>query len=167
MADLYPGLFDGPAGAEAIVVNYIADEAIEIGAPVVAVAGATGELNARVEPETDGTLYVVGVVVGGDANGIWSDGTVANDGNAADAAGDAVKVCTSGRCKVRVNASSGGANSNISIGDPLSIGAADEIAQKQQADDYVFGRALQVATGASDAILCEITHEGERTILAT
>ena len=160
MADLAAGVFDGAAGAEAIVVNYIADEAIEIGAPVIWVAAGTGEIFPRVEPSTDGTLTVAGVCVGGDSNGIWVDGTVANDGDAATNAGDSVKVCTKGRCKVRVNGSSGGANSNIAIGDALAIGAADEIAQRAQTSDFIFGRALQVSTGASDAILCEVPMEG-------
>lgn len=160
MTDKYAGIFDGAADPSAMVINAIADEAIEIGAPVIAVAAGTGEINPRVEPTTDGTLYVAGVVVGGDANGIWVDGTVANDGNAADAAGESVKVCTRGRCKVRVDGSTGGANSNIAIGDPLSCGGSDEVAQRAVASDFVFGRALQTSTASTDAILCEVTLEG-------
>jgi len=160
MTDNYSGLFDGAADAGAIVVNAIADEAIEIGAPVIVVAAGTGELNPRVEPTTDGTLFVAGVVVGGDNNGIWVDGTTANDGEAASAAGETVKVCTRGRCKVRVDGSTGGANSNIALGDPLSCGGADETAQRAVASDFVFGRALQTSTASTDAILCEVTLEG-------
>ena len=160
MADLYPGLFDGAAGAEALVVNFIADEAIKIGGPVQIVAGATGELAPRVEPEATGVLYIAGVAVGGDANGIWVDGSTANDGNAADAAGDTVKVCIFGRCKVRVDGSTGGANSNIAIGDSLSAGI-DETAQRAITDDSVFGRAMQAATGINDAILCMVNQEGD------
>jgi|LWDU01.1.fsa_nt_gi hypothetical protein len=160
MTDNYAGLFDGAADATALVINAIADEAIEIGSPVIGVAAGTGEINPRVEPTTDGTLYVAGVVVGGDANGIWVDGTTANDGNAADAAGESVKVCTHGRCKVRVDGSTGGANSNIAIGDPLSCAGTDEIAQRAVSGDFVFGRALQTSTASTDAILCEVTLEG-------
>ena len=159
MTDNYQGLFDGAADSAALVINAIADEAIEIGAPVIVVAAGTGEINPRVEPTTDGTLFVAGVVVGGDANGIWVDGTTANDGNAADAAGDSVKICTHGRCKVRVDGSTGGANSNIALGDPLSCGI-DEIAQRAVASDFVFARALQTSTASTDAILCEVTLEG-------
>jgi len=160
MTDNYPGLFDGGADAGAIVINAIADEAIEIGAPVIPVPAATGEKSPRVEPTTDGTLAVVGVVAGGDNNGIWVDGTTANDGEAASAAGEAVKVVTHGRCKVRVDGSTGGANSNIAIGDPLSCSGTDEIAQRAVAGDFVFGRALQASTAFTDAILCEVTLEG-------
>lgn len=160
MTDKYPGLYDGSADSASLVINAIADEAIEIGAPVIPVAAATGELSPRVEPTTDGTLFIAGVVVGGDANGIWVDGTIANDGNAADAAGETVKVCTRGRCKVRVDGSTGGANSNIAIGDPLSAAGTDEIAQRAVASDFVFARALQTSTASTDAILCEVTLEG-------
>jgi len=159
MTDNYPGLYDGPADSSASVINAIADEAIEIGSPVIPVAAATGEKNPRVEPTADGTLYIAGVVVGGDANGIWVDGTTTNDGSAASAAGEAVKVVTSGRCKVRVDGSTGGANSNIVIGDPLSA-SIDGVAQRAVASDFVFGRALQASTAVQDAILCEVTLEG-------
>ena len=160
MTDNYPGIANGPIDDAAITINYIADEAIEIGAPVIYVAAGTGEILPRVEPSTGGTLTVAGVVVGGDAEGVWSDGTVANDGNAADAAGETVRVCSLGRCKVRVNGSTGGVNSNIALGDALSIGAADEIAQRAVTSDFVFGRALQATIGVSDAIACYVTLEG-------
>jgi len=160
LTDNYPGLASGPIGDDAITVNYIADEAIEIGAPVIPVAAGSGEILPRVEPTTDGTLFVVGVTVSGDAEGIWSDGTVANDGNVADAAGDTVRVCTKGRCKVRVDGSTGGANSNIAIGDPLSCSGTDEVAQRAVASDFVFARALQTSTASTDAIACEVTLEG-------
>jgi hypothetical protein len=159
MTDNYAGLFDGAADSAALVVNAIADEAIEIGSPVISVAAGTGEINPRVEPTADGTLAIAGVCVGGDANGIWVDGTTANDGSAASAAGESVKVCTTGRCKVRVDGSTGGANSNIAIGDPLSA-SIDGVAQRAVASDYVFGRALQTSTAVQDAILCEVTLEG-------
>lgn len=160
MTDNYPGLFDGAADSSAMVINAIADEAIEIGAPVISVAAATGELSPRVEPTAVGETPIAGVVVGGDANGIWVDGTTTNDGNAASAAGEAVKVVTRGRCKVRVDGSTGGANSNIAIGDPLSASPTDEVAQRSQTGEFIFGRALQATTGVEDAILCEVTLEG-------
>jgi len=160
MTDKYPGLFDGAADSSAIVINAIADEAIEIGSPVISVAPATGEIAPRVEPTaTNG--HVSGVVVGGDANGIWVDGTTTNDGSAASAAGEAVKVVTRGRCKVRVDGSTGGVNSNIAIGDPLCAGDVDGVAKLcVTAGDIVFGRALQTSTAVQDAILCEVTLEG-------
>lgn len=159
MTDNYSGLYDGAADAAALEINAIADEAIEIGSPVIPVAAATGEKDPRVEPTADGTLFIAGVVTGGDANGIWVDGTTTNDGSAATAAGETVKVCTTGRCKVRVDGSTGGANSNIVIGDPLSA-SIDGVAQRAVASDFVFARALQASTAVQDAILCEVTLEG-------
>jgi hypothetical protein len=160
MTDKYPGLFDGAVDSAASVINAIADEAIEIGSPVISVAAATGELNPRVEPTaTNG--HVTGVVVGGDANGIWVDGTTTNDGSAASAAGESVKVCTNGRCKVRVDGSTGGVNSNIAIGDPLCAGDVDGVAKLcVTAGDIVFARALQTSAAVQDAILCEVSFEG-------
>jgi len=160
MTDKYPGLYDGAADTAASVINAIADEAILIGSPVITVAAGTAEVSPRVEPTTDGTLYVAGVCVGGDGNGIWVDGTTTNDGDAATAAGESVKVVTKGRCKVRVDGSTGGANSNIAIGDPLSCAGTDGIAQRAVASDFVFARALQTSTAVGDAILCEVTLEG-------
>jgi len=159
MTDKFTGLYDG-AFPESLVISQIADEAIKIGSPVIAVAAATGEIEPRVEPTDDGTLFIRGVCIGGQNNGIWVDGTTTNDGNAASAAGEAVKVCTRGRCKVRVDGSTGGANSNIAIGDPLSASGTDAIAQRAVASDFVFGRALQTSTAYTDAILCEVTLEG-------
>ena len=160
MADLAAGIFDGGAGAEAIVTNWTASTAIEIGAPVIQTAIGTGEIFPRVTTATDGTLLTwIGVCVGGDANGIWVDGTTTNDGSAAAAAGETVKVCTKGRCKIRVDGSTGGANSNIALGDALSGGAAN-VAQRAQTGDFILGRALQASTASTDAILMEVTMEG-------
>ena len=160
MTDKYPGLFDGAADSAAIVINAIANEAMDIGSPVNFVAPATGEIAPRVALiATNG--HVGGVVVGGDANGIWVDGTTTNDGSAAAAAGDTVKICTQGRCKVRVDGSTGGASSNIAVGDPLCAGDVDGVAKLcVTAGDIVFARALQTSTAVQDAILCEVSQEG-------
>lgn len=155
MADLYTGLFDG-ALPEASVVNMIADEAIPVFSPVIYVAAGTGERSPRVEPNNTQGARAAGVAVGGDANGIPVDGTIANDGNAAAAAGDTVKVCTRGRCKVRVNGSTGA----ISVGSKLTIDAVDGFAEVAAAGDEVFATALQASSGAADLILCEVNIEG-------
>ena len=160
MTDKAAGLFDGPAGSEALVVNAVAAAALKIGCPVTLSAAGTGELFPRVTTDTTGTAFIFGVVVGGSDNGIWVDGTTTNDGSAALAAGTTVKVCTKGRCKVRVDGSTGGTNSNIALGDPLSTSGTANIAQRAVASDYIFARALQTSTAFTDAILCEVTLEG-------
>lgn len=159
MADRYPGLANGPVGDDAITVNYTASAALLIGAPVVGATTGTGELLPRLATDTTGTAFVIGVTVSGVADGVWVDGLTANDGQVASAAGDSVRVCTFGRCKVRVDGSTGGANSNIAVGDPLSCGAAS-IAQRAVASDYVFARALQTSSVSTDAIACCVTLEG-------
>jgi hypothetical protein len=105
-----------------------------------------------VEPNNTQGAVAAGVVVDGDNRGFAGG----SDENSAAAAGEAVVLCTSGRCKVRVNGSTGA----IAIGDPLTIDAADGFAEIAAASDYVFGRALQASTAASDYILCQITLEG-------
>jgi hypothetical protein len=67
-----------------------------------------------------------------------------------------VKVCIFGRCKVRVNGSTGA----IALGANLTIDAVDGIAEVAAASDIVFGRALQASTGASDFIACNFNNVG-------
>ena len=152
MTDLYPGIFDGAVDESAVVINAIADEAITIGSPVILVAAGTGEQAPRVEPNDTQGAYCFGVCVGGQANGTYGGSSE----TAASAAGEAVKVCISGRCKVRVNGSTGA----ISIGSKLTLDAVDGIAEVAAASDEVFARALQASTGASDFILCNVDQEG-------
>ena len=155
MADKYPGIKRGPTGSEAITINRIADEAISIGSPVIAVAPATGELDVRVEPNASaGVATVVGVVVDGDNRGTFGG----SDENSASAAGEAVSVCTKGRCKVRVDGSTG--TSAISIGDGLAVGATDGYARQAVTGDFVFAKALQASTVFGDFILCDVDLEG-------
>ena len=152
MTDLYPGIFDGAVDEAATVINAIADESVTIGSPVIVVAAATGELAPRVEPNATQGARAFGVCVGRQDNGTYGGSSEV----AASAAGEAVKVCTQGRCKVRVN----GSTSAISINSPLTIDAVDGIAEIAAASDIVFGIALQASTGASDFILCQVNPEG-------
>lgn len=159
MADLIGGIFDGAAGAEALVINAIANEAIKIGSPVVFVAPASGEIFPRVAHPAAATDEIIGVVVGGDNNGIWVDGSTTNDGDAAAAAGEVVKVCTQGRCKVRVKAD----GTNITAGADQLTYQADGFADVATATDWAFAVALTTATGATDAILCYVNPTGIKT----
>jgi len=159
MADLIGGIFDGAAGAEAIVVNAIANEALAIGSPVVYVVAAAGEIFPRVAHPAGATDEIIGVVVGGDNNGIWVDGTLTNDGDAAAAAGEVVKVCIFGRCKVRVKADV----TNLVAGETPLTYLSDGIADAAIATDYTFGLALTTTTGAEDAVLCLVQPTGVQT----
>lgn len=159
MADLASGLFDGASGAEALVINAIANEALKIGSPVQYVDAAAGEIFPRVAHPTASTVPVIGVVVGGDNNGIWVDGTTVNDGEAAAAAGETVKVCIYGRCKVRVDGNAAAVVAGVS---QLAYDA-DGVADVATATDYAFAIAMQDSTNATDAILCQVQATGVQT----
>lgn len=159
MTDLATGLFDGASGTEAIVINAIANEALKIGSPVVFVAAAAGEVFPRVAHPANAQDEIVGVCVGGDNNGIWKDGTLVNDGDAAAAAGETVKVCIFGRCKVRVKADG---TSIVAGATPLTY-LSDGIADAALVTDYVFGVGLQSTSGVEDAILCHVNPTGVQT----
>jgi len=150
MTDLYPGLFDGAIDERAYVVNAIADEQITIGSPVIIVAPGSGEQLPRVEPTAVITDAVYGIVVGGDLNGTYggSSEIVAE-------AGDAVKVCVNGRCKVRVD----GSGTPIAIGSPLSASGSDGVAVIGIATAHIFARAQQVSS-STDFIACFVDQEG-------
>ena len=150
--DQYTGLENGTIDAGALTFNAIADEAIEIFSPVILVAAGTGERLPRVEPNASQGVAAVGVVVNGD-----NDGTVSgSDQESASAAGQAVSVCYSGRCKVRVLAST----VNIAVGDKLTIAGTDERAEKAVTGDEIFGVALQASTADGDYIACLVNPQG-------
>lgn len=157
MTDQYTGLENGTVDggvAGSIVIEAIADEAVDIGAPVILVAAGTGERLPRVEPNNTQGAHAFGVVVAGVKDGTFSG----SDQSAADAAGEAVSVCVLGRCKVNVDGSVGG---NIAVGSKLTLSdTADGLAEVAAASDEVFGRALQASTANGDTIVCFVNSEG-------
>jgi hypothetical protein len=95
VGELLPKIFEGPVGSEATVIDAVAAGAIDLWSPVILVTPGTGEDLARVSTTTTANnVLCFGIVVG----------PVKASGKAADAAGDKVNVCISGRCKVKVNA---------------------------------------------------------------
>ena len=157
MADKAAGIFDGGAGAEAIEINLIANEAMKIGSPVQLFDAASGEIMPRAGHPTSNLVPVVGVVTGGDNNGIWVDGTLTNDGNAAAAAGEVVKVCIFGRCKCRVDGDTAGA---FVAGVSRLAYKADGVADVALVTENAFAVAGQDATGAFDAIIVFVNDTG-------
>lgn len=155
MADLYTGLENGgidSGTAGNVIIECIANEAITLGSPVKLASIPTGERLPRVEPTGSQGIAILGVVVAGVNDGTFSG----SDVSASIAAGDAVSVCIFGRCKVRVNGSTGA----IAIGDKLTADSQDGFAEIAAASDEVFGRALQASTGAEDFIACLVNPEG-------
>lgn len=151
MTDKYAGLFDGAIDEAAYVINAIADEQITIGSPVIIVAPAAGELLPRVEPIDSQGVYIYGVCVGGDANGIYGGAS-----EVAGIAGDAVKICVNGRCKARVD----GVIGAIIVGSPLTASGTDGVAELAIAADVTFARALQPSTASTDFIAVHVDQEG-------
>lgn len=156
----YKNITTGPLDQDAIVESFIAEEAnILLWSPVALVAAGTGEYMARAGPTaTANDPKVIGVVVGPlkDAENLY----------ASLAAGDAIQVCTHGKCKVRVDGTDA-----IAVGDALVSYAADYYAALMAADagaTYVqadvntllgvlqsgFAKALYAATVDADIIAC-------------
>ena len=154
-----PGIQSGPFGSEAIVANYIANAAINIGAVVTDAAAGTGEYSTRVSHGTTTSGTLRGVVIGGDARGTYATtgyaGTAATQ--ACSAAGQGAQVCISGRCLVLVN----GSTASIAVSDPLTADPNNAgFAVKAAAAGFVVARALQASTLFGDYILCDVVREG-------
>lgn len=147
---------------EGIVETYLAEEAsIKLWSPVAVVAAGSGEYIARAGPTaTASDAKVIGVVVGPlrDAENLY----------ACDAIGQAIQVCTKGKCKIRVDGTDA-----IAVGDALvsyeadysaKLATIDAGAAYVQADIqalYVvqqacFAMALYAATVDGDIIPCNV-----------
>ncbi len=151
MTNQFPGLARGPIDHEASsVINSIANEAITMGDLVqLDTSGApTSEILPRVEVADtgQGSDSSYGVVVGGDADGIYGSGAAAVDDTtrAALAAGEAVVVVTQGRCLARVTGT-------ITIGGSLTQSATAGVLEPALAGDTVIAKALQTTTTADIA----------------
>ena len=112
------------------------------------VAPGAGTQLPRVEPiDASITEVIYGVCVGGDQNGTYGGAS-----EIAGEAGDSVKICVNGRCKVRVD----GSGTPIVIGSPLSASTTDGVAVIAIATAHVFALAQQDST-STDLIarLCD------------
>ncbi len=158
MTNLYLGLARGPIDHEASsVINAIANEAITMGDLVqLDVSGPpTSELLPRIEVADGGQgLTAYGIVVGGDADGIYGTGAAAVDDTtrAAIAAGEAVVVVTQGRCLARVSGT-------ITIGDELTQDATAGALEAAVAGDIVIAKALQT-TSTADIAAVDVQRVG-------
>ena len=159
MANNYLGLSRGAFPRDQVtVINARAAAAIFNGDGVVLAAPGTDELRPSVTPSTGTTDEMYGIVVGGDADGIYSaDGTrTSPDNSAATAAGQTVEVCTQGRCLANVD----GSGSPISIGSALIGSATSGVLVVAATTGRVIARALQASSAADDIILVDVQREG-------
>ncbi len=166
MTNFFQGLARGPIDHNAsAVINSIANDAITMGSAVALKDLVTPLISAELLPrveETDNPTVVraYGIVVGGDTDGIYGDGSAATDDStrAAASAGQGVVVVTQGRCLARVDGATGAA---IVVGSPLAastIAGVLEVADTNQT--HIIARALQPSTGSADIIAVDVQREG-------
>ena len=176
MANKFPGLARGPIDHNASsVINAISNGVITMGSTVkLNTTIPPSEILPRVE-ELTGTAGTggaksldpptYGIVVGGDIDGIYGDGTTATtDKNRAANAGEAVVVVTQGRCLARVR---GVANTNLSTVDPVgqAIDIGDALVASEQGASAQ-GGAGPTFTGSVLVAIKATTSIAKQTILA-
>lgn len=160
----FHGLARGPIDHEASsVINSISDGTIDMGSVVIldtTSLSTNNEILPRVEQGTSqGSALGYGVVVGGDVDGVYGDGSAATDdvNRASNAAGQGVVVVTRGRCPARVTGSAGA----IAIGAKLTPSATAGVLELASASDNVIAVALNSVLGAdTDIIAVEVNKEG-------
>ncbi len=156
MTNLFPGLARGPIDHQASsVINAIASESIDMGATVVQIAAASNELLPRVENSDAITEIGYGIVVGGDVDGIYGTGAASTDDTtrAANAAGQAVVVCTQGRCLARITEAT-------TLGAALSPTATGTLQLANTVAHFIIARALQAGV-SGDIIAVDVQREGQ------
>lgn len=124
MTNQYSGLHRGPIDHDASsVINSIANGTIHMGSSVKLHTGSfpSSELLPRVQETNLTNQFFYGIVVGGDFDGTYGDGTTAGgEENDAAVGGETVVVVTKGRGLARVVAVDfGNIPTQVNPGDPL------------------------------------------------
>jgi len=104
MVNRYVGLENG-ALAHSAIENMISDGVIEMGAPVRLVTSVrSDEIQPRVVTSTGATDIIYGIAVGGEADGVYGDGSAATSDltRATTGAGQSVRIITRGRAPAKV-----------------------------------------------------------------
>lgn len=137
---------------EGVVETYLAEEAnIKLWSPVAVVAAGSGEYIARAGPTSSASdAKVIGIVVGPlrDAENLY----------ACDAAGQAIQVCTKGKCKVRVDGTDA-----IAVGDALVSYEGDYYAKLMVANPGLTGAGAaqhwdDATVAANEAVLVTLVN---------
>lgn len=159
----FKGLHRGPIDHKSSsVINQIANSAIDMGS-VIAVTSVivSTEILPRVEENTSqGNALSYGIAVGGDADGIYGDGSASTDDltRASTGAGQGVVVVTQGRCPARV---SGDGASVVTVGTPLTQSAITGVLEAAGSGDVVIAFALNdVGAGDIDMIAVDVQRVG-------
>ncbi len=157
MANLYQGLARGPIDhISSSLINIVANEAdMKMGGAVKLVAPPSTELLPRADKVDAITDIGYGIIVGGDNDGIYGTGgaSPADDTTKASLlAGDAIVICTQGRCLARLF-------ETCTLGAALSPSAGGDLQLADTATHNILAIALQ-AGSAGDIIAVDVQREG-------
>ena len=160
MANLYPGLARGTIGPRDAntVINMIANETdVEMGTPIKGdLTVETTELLPRADKTDTAGEIVYGIVTGGDNDGIYGSGGASPADNTTKASllvGDALEVCTQGRCLARIGEAT-------TVGAPLMSDGTDALDLADGVGDMIIARALQIGADG-DVIAVDVQREGD------
>lgn len=160
----FQGLHRGPIDHKSSsVINQIANGAIDMGSVVaVTTTIVSTETLPRVEEiaAAQGSGLVYGIAVGGDADGIYGDGSASTDDSTRATTGalQGVVVVTQGRCLARV---SGDGAAVVVIGDPLTQSATLGVLEFAAVTDVIVAFALNdVGAGDIDMIAVDVQRTG-------
>lgn len=162
----YRGLARGPIDHKSSsVINQISGQSIVMGSSVILETTTipSGELLPRVKTINVIGSKLYGIAVGGDADGVYGDGSTGDDSNlAATGAGQGVVVVTQGRCLARVSGKDGGGA--VVIGDALTQEGFSGLLRKAIVGEHVIAIALNsVSVIDLDMIAVDVQREGFQT----
>ena len=159
MTNLYPGLARGEIGPRDAntVLNIIANETnMEMGGVIKLAAPPSTELLPRADKGDSAGEDLYGLIIGGDADGIYGDGGTSPSDNTTKAsllAGDAIVVLTQGRGLARIS-------ENAALGAKLGADGTGDLELADAAGNGIFAIALQ-AGSAGDIIAVDVQREGD------
>ena len=161
MVNNYQGLHRGPIDHEASsVINVIASERITMGSAVrLNTTIPSTELLPRVDESDSANEQLYGIAVGGDADGIYGDGSVGVAGdrfNATENADEGIVVLTQGRTPARVTGT-------IAVGDKLTAEGTSGLLESPAIpaeSDRVIAIALQVNASGTGIIAVDVQRQG-------
>jgi len=129
---------------------------MEMGGCVKLAAPPSTELLPRADKVDTAGEDSYGITIGGDNDGIYGDGGASPADNTTKATllvGDAVVLCTQGRCLARIS-------ENVILGDELGADGTGDMAKADAAGNMILATALQ-AGSAGDIIAVDVQREGQ------
>ena len=157
MTNLYLGLGRGPIDHKSSsIINIIANETnMEMGGTVKLATPPSTELLPRADKVDTAGEDSYGIIVGGDNDGIYGDGGASPADNTTKATllvGDALVICTQGRCLARVS-------EICTLGAKLGADGTGDLASADAAGNGILAVALQAGV-AGAMIAFDVQTEG-------